>query len=924
MFKKLMGLAIVVLVIASFVLVVSAQDSETTPPLMDDFETEELFAERDEFNNAIGHVEWGDTAGNVDLSLEEIEREGEMTNALAISYDINSWGGFTHALTNGENWISQDWTAFNALQFWLFGNNTGGTVQVEVFDNRNPDLNTDTAERWFYRITDDFEGWQQFTIPFESFQRRTDFQPSGAPNDGLGLDAVSGYAFGMPGGVGAHIAYLDDVTLVTLDTEPLMIDDFESEELFNSQDSFGNGIGYITWGDTAGNTTLRLIDAQRGSTDTRALAVNYDISAFGGFSHVFTDGEKWISQDWTDYNAISMWVLGSNTGEEVQFEIFDNRNPDLDGDSAERWFFRFVDDSFSWKLVEIPFVEFERRSDWQPGGALDDGLNLNTVSGYAFSMPVAVGNKVLVIDDIRIIMMDGVDMPEGVIKTDPAEEANALPAIELPEVEPNPEFLSEMPFADPILIADFESGLPQNIVEGTVTGFLTWGDSLGNAVIGTTQVSQFSPLSFVDQDNANQVMRIDYNISSWGGFDHRLTEGNGWAPQDWSNHNAFQFWLYGNNTGQPVPLDIFDNRNPDDATDTAERWRYVFLDDYEGWQRITIPFAFFQRRTDWQPGSAPDDGFGLTEINGYAIGFPAGVGEQTAYLDNVQVVVVEDPTQVERFVPVSEEVTEIEIDESITWDSREWELLWSDEFTAVAGAPLSDEYWDCEIGGFGWGNNRELQYYTDNTENVSHDGDGNLVITALPYNMSTEITGEETCTYGECEYTSGRCTTQNKMQFTHGRVEARIRIPTGQGVWPAFWMLGSNIGIVDWPTSGEIDIMENVGHETNTVHGTIHGPGYSGGDGIGASYTGDVAFADDFHVYAIDWDPYVIRWYVDGELYNVISVNEMFGREWVFENDFFILLNVAVGGQWPGYPDETTEFPQQMLVDYVRVYQLAE
>ena len=121
---------------------------------------------------------------------------------LAVVYDINSWGGFTHAFTDGTNWISEDWTAYDGISFWLYGNNTGGVVQLDLFDNRNTTQPGDTAERWYYRLTDDYTGWQQFTIPFDQFQRRTDFQPSGAPDDGLGLNEVSGYAFGFPAGVG--------------------------------------------------------------------------------------------------------------------------------------------------------------------------------------------------------------------------------------------------------------------------------------------------------------------------------------------------------------------------------------------------------------------------------------------------------------------------------------------------------------------------------------------------------------------------------------------------------------------------------------------------------------------------------------------------------------------------------------------------
>jgi beta-glucanase (GH16 family) len=137
-------------------------------------------------------------------------------------------------------------------------------------------------------------------------------------------------------------------------------------------------------------------------------------------------------------------------------------------------------------------------------------------------------------------------------------------------------------------------------------------------------------------------------------------------------------------------------------------------------------------------------------------------------------------------------------------------------------------------------------------------------------------------------------------------------------------MLGANFGSVGWPNSGEIDILENIGKEPKTVHGTVHGPGYSGAQGIGGGITIDDDIADDFHVFAVDWDPDAIRWYLDGEMYFALTPSDLGGRKWVFDHDFFLLLNVAVGGNWPGYPDETTEFPQTMLVDYVRVYKLAE
>lgn len=918
MIKKVMSMVLVAGLLSVLALTVFAQDEEALEsPLMDDFESEELFSATDEFNNPIGHVPWGDTAGNVELGLAEVERDGEMTSALEINYDISAWGGFTHALSDGENWINQNWLDFNAMQFSLYGNNTGGIVQVEIFDNRNPSLNSDTAERWYFRITDDYEGWQEFTIAFDDFQRRTDFQPGGAPNDGFGLDAVSGYAFGMPAGTGAQTAYLDNVTLVVLETAPIIIDDFEIEELFAAQDANGTDIGFVTWGDTADNVELRLIDAIRGSSDTRALAVDYDVNAFGGFTHVFNDGESMTGQNWTSYNTISFWVLGSNTGEEIQFEIFDNRASGSTGDTAERYFYRFVDDSFVWKLVEIPFTDFQRRSDFQPSGAPDDGFNLNDVSGYAFGMPVGTGGKVLVVDDIRLISLDGVGMPDGVAAVAAEEVVDLPPPVELESVEPNPDLLEPIPFAEPMMITDFENGLPFIPSDGLISGFIPFGDSTGNVLLGIAQIQPFTPLALPDQASMEQVFRIDFDIAAYGGFTYALTDGEDWTSQDWTDYNALQFSLYGNNTGQAILIEIFDNRIPDTPGDTAERYFYFLADDFEGWQTITIPFAFFQRRTDYQPG--PDDGFGLNEVSGYAFSFPAGVGAQTAYLDDVQVVVVEDPSTI-LFDGEEPAVTSIEIDESITWDSREWELVWSDEFDEESGTPINTEYWTCEEGGGGWGNN-QLEFNTSRIENVYHNGDGQLVIQARE-----EAYDGGSCWYGECEYTSARCNTKDKVEFTHGRVEARMKIPEGQGLWPAFWMLGAQFPEVPWPAVGEIDIMENVGFEPNTVHGTLHGPGYSGGSSIGNGYTVDEAFADDFHVFAIDWDPYVIRWYVDGELYSTLSINTLqsTGSDWVYEQDFFMIMNVAVGGFWPGNPDETTVFPQQMEVDYIRVYELTD
>ncbi len=232
-------------------------------------------------------------------------------------------------------------------------------------------------------------------------------------------------------------------------------------------------------------------------------------------------------------------------------------------------------------------------------------------------------------------------------------------------------------------------------------------------------------------------------------------------------------------------------------------------------------------------------------------------------------------------------------------------LVWAEEFS-YTGDP-DESYWNMETGGGGWGNN-ELQTYTDSEDNA-YVNNGVLTITARE-----ESAGE---------YTSARMTTKNKFDFKYGRIEARIKLPYGQGLWPAFWMLGANIDEVSWPYCGEIDIMEMVGGENqdNTCHATLHWWNDSNNSkaDYGESYTlPSGIFADDFHVFKVVWDAEKIRAYVDDIEYYVIDISGDDFSE--FHQDFFIILNMAVGGDWPGSPDDTTVFPQTMQVDWVRVY----
>lgn len=240
--------------------------------------------------------------------------------------------------------------------------------------------------------------------------------------------------------------------------------------------------------------------------------------------------------------------------------------------------------------------------------------------------------------------------------------------------------------------------------------------------------------------------------------------------------------------------------------------------------------------------------------------------------------------------------------------AQDWQLVWADEFDA-AGAP-DPSRWAYDIGGGGWGN-EERQFYTDRPENVRVE-DGALVIEAR----------EES--FGGSPYTSARLVTRGRASWQYGRFEARIQMPEGQGIWPAFWMLATDSPYGEWPASGEIDIMEMLGNDTQRVYGTIH----YGGRELGRQFTGqefDLAagsFSDAYHTFAVEWEPTEIRWYVDGELYQTRTAWSSGAAVYPapFDQPFHLLLNVAVGGIWPGYPDASTQFPQRMLVDYVRVY----
>jgi beta-glucanase (GH16 family) len=243
-------------------------------------------------------------------------------------------------------------------------------------------------------------------------------------------------------------------------------------------------------------------------------------------------------------------------------------------------------------------------------------------------------------------------------------------------------------------------------------------------------------------------------------------------------------------------------------------------------------------------------------------------------------------------------------------DRPGWTLVWRDEFDGPSGQAPDATKWTPRVGAATA--NKELEYYTDRAENLALDGNGFLVITARSE------------AYEDRDYTSARIETGEKFEQAYGRFESRIKIPRGQGIWPAFWIMGNN-SEAGWPGRGELDIMENRGKEPTINVGAMHGPGYSGSEDFRAEYVVPEGLWQDFHVFSVEWEENVVRWYVDDNLYQTRTPEDLAERDpslvWVYDHPFYVIMNVAVGGAFPGDPDDTTPFPQSLVADWVRVYQ---
>lgn len=504
-------------------------------------------------------------AGDPNAVPNQIDANG----VLMIDYAVAAFGGVTHGFEAPRNWSNKA-----GFSFWFRGTASDEFYQIEVFDNR-ADPAIDTAERFEYRFKDTVDDWRHFTIPFSAFERATDYQPDGAPNDGLNLTSVWGYSIVLP--QHTDTVYLDAVAL----TDDFVLADYEN----------GTPDGGFTFQDGASTISQNVITASPDSAislsgqsgDNDVLEISIGIDQYGGIGRSFEP----TPQDWSEFEGLGFWFYGSGSGERFQIELHDNR---ADGStSSERYEYRFIDDFSGWQEFRVPFSSFVRSTDFQPDGVPDDGLTLTEIWEYDIVLPQT--NTTVYVDNFALLA----DAPDEI---DNGGEA---------------------------VVVELGSAYPP--------GYYDFNGPESTLVITTTTIAEGDPLELPDQLGDMTVLSLDYNISDYGGF-AIVTNAE---SQDWRGHTGVGFWFYGGNTGGTFQVEIFDNRSdPDPAVDTFERYEYRFVDDFSGWRRMSIAFDDFFRATDFQPVGAPEDGLNLNEVWGYGFTLPASTGQ--AYISEISLV----------------------------------------------------------------------------------------------------------------------------------------------------------------------------------------------------------------------------------------------------------------------------------------------
>jgi beta-glucanase (GH16 family) len=780
-------------------------------------------------------------------------------NVLALTGNVNAFAGFVHAFENAavDTWVPQDWSSFEGLRFWLYGQDTTKSLFVDVLDNRNPGSTGDDAERWTWTLADDFVGWRLIELPFANVPgcglgdpcwARKDIG-NGAPNDGFTLTDVHGWALGMTNTPGAVTYHVDDAELygiaeipelaVTFAAANYDIDEGATGDIavklnrpMNSEDPAQVSVDFLT------ETVLAIEGRDFVPTSGTLTFVNGGLSELT-FPLETLDDSKWEGDERVILRLTNPVDVAAGFASQAAATIRDNEvyDPYLLDD--------FEQGAFLWD-AEGP-VEIDARSvevgdaDERPGqdqvenvgvvGPAYDAAVQSVRDGLGALLPASSSKVAKRIEKAIDRLQDALDTDNWVNGTflDSKDGKKSFDRIrqavqELKKIveDGEPEAAAAQAAIDELVavsaalatdaveVAERNGGDPKRIdkaIDEIVKGDDDRAAGRADKAVEHYRKAWQGALKAIDKLVKNG------EVLSAGALVRDFAIG-----QDWTDTESLGFWFNGTGSGETVTVNLKDNRALD-------------------------------------PG--PDG----------------------------------------------------------------WNLVWNEEYNEPAGTPPDSEYWSYEIGDGtvngipGWGND-EFQYYTDDPANAATDGNGNMVLTIR------EADGSLLCYYGPCEYTSARLVSSRKAEFAYGRIESRILVPEGgAGLWPAFWSLGTDIDVVGWPQTGEIDFMEYVSRLPNEIFGTIHGPGYSGGQSFGSVYDFGEPVYNGYHTFTIEWEPDLIKWYVDDILYHTATPADVAPNEWVFNDPVFLIYNVAIGGNFGGAIDPNLQLPQSMAIDYVRVYQ---
>jgi len=685
--------------------------------------------------------------------------------------------------------------------------------------------------------------------------------------------------------IAAIIAILVAGTAAVAVEDPVLVVDDMQDGLANGVDGDGVPIGWNTFQDATSTISVTTVpDSTRpnASADNDVLEMTADVAQFAGVTHSFASDDltTWVPQDWSAYAGFAVWVEGQNTDTGMFIDVLDNRNDGSTTDDAERWSVSFVDDFEGWQLLEWTWDQFARKSIGN--GAPDDGLNLNEVHGWAVGAITTDGEVTWSLDDAQVWG----ERPLGVSFSSPiipvAEDAGSIAVqVELTRTADDPVVVevATSDSTDRTSSEDLISTPDRDYTPTSATLTIEPGETSAELVV-----------PILDDD----IWEVDET------FQVVMTEVTG-AP-DPGPAGRTSVSIIDDEAFDPLLLESFEEEHSPALLDTTGDTT-IAVREIAGGDADALPVQ--------------DDFEQVLDVAGAGtVGHRFAIGEDWTASDGVTLWLDGTGT--------GEELTVRVLDDAAPDPGPEgWELAWSDEFDGPTDARANPDNWTYETGGWGWGN-QELQYYTDSTDNAALDGNGNLVITARE--VDDPAAAGLPCWYGDCTHTSARLITEGKQEFAYGRLEASVKTAEGTGIWPAFWSLGNDFRDVNWPQTGEIDMMEYVGRIPGEIFGTIHGPGYSGGQSFSSGQIPvDPAPPEDFLEYAVVWQPGLITWEVtDGagtRQYHEAIPSDVAPNEWVFEHPFFLLLNVALGGNFGGPLGADLDLPQETLVDWVRVWQ---